>query len=187
MKFIVGLGNPGDEYVNTRHNLGFMVLDELAKQCKVNFSFEKKLKAEVAMFVRNNDTLILAKPQTFMNLSGDSVRKIMDFYKIELENVWVVSDDLDLEFGKIRVRVGGSSGGHNGLKDLIAKVGEDFTRFRIGIKTPMLEKVGAQKFVLQKFNTEESEKVPEIVSKTSTLVLEGLEQGIEHASHQVDL
>lgn len=187
MKFIVGLGNPGDEYTNTRHNLGFMVLDQLVQECKVNFNFEKKLKADVALFVRNNDTLILAKPQTFMNLSGDSVRKIMDFYKVDLENLWVVSDDLDLEFGKIRVRVGGSSGGHNGLKDLIEKAGEDFTRFRIGIKTPMLEKVDAQKFVLQKFNTEESEKLPEIITKTSALILEGLEKGIEHSSHQVDL
>lgn len=187
MKFIVGLGNPGEEYTNTRHNLGFMVLDELAKQCKVNFGFEKKLKAEVAMFVRNNDTLIFAKPQTFMNLSGDSVRKIMDFYKVDLDNLWVVSDDLDLEFGKIRVRVGGSSGGHNGLKDLITKAGEDFTRFRIGIKTPMLDKVGAQKFVLQKFNSEESEKLPEVVTKTTSLVLESLQEGIEHSSHQIDV
>lgn len=164
-----------------------MVLDQLAKECKVVFGFEKKLKADIAMFVRNNDTLILAKPQTFMNLSGDSVRKIMDFYKIDLENIWVISDDLDLEFGKIRVRVGGSSGGHNGLKDLIEKVGEDFTRFRIGIKTPLLEKMGAEKFVLQKFNTEESKKLPEIITKTSALVLDGLEEGIEHSSHNIDV
>ncbi len=184
MKFIIGLGNPGEEYTHTRHNLGFMVLDELAQQCGVEFAFEKRLKAEVAMFVRNNDTLILAKPQTFMNLSGDSARKIMDFYKVQLENVWVVSDDLDLEFGKIRVRTGGGSGGHNGLKDLIEKIGEGFTRFRIGIKNPMLEKMDAQKFVLQKFNQDESAQIPAIVQKTTELVLDGLENGIEHSSHQ---
>lgn len=184
MKLIVGLGNPGQEYAHTRHNVGFMAIDKLAEQMKVNFSLERKLKAETAMLVHNNETLILAKPQTFMNLSGESVAKIAKFYKLEDSNIWVVSDDIDLGFGTIRVRYEGSSGGHNGLKSIIEKIGEEFGRFRIGIKNPSLEKISVEAFVLQKFSKVEAEQLPNIIDKTCTLIHHSLEKGLEHSSHQ---
>lgn len=130
----------------------------------------------------DGETIILAKPTTFVNLSGDSVVKIANFYKIQTLDIWVISDDLALDFGTVRVRVGGSSGGHNGLKDVISKVGEDFTRFRIGIKNDMLEKVSTEKFVLQKFNKDEQEKLNDIVKKSAEIVIDSLKSGVEHTS-----
>ena len=181
MKLIVGLGNPGSEYKLTRHNVGFMVIDELAKTLGVELSPEKKLKAEICITLRA-ETLILAKPDTFMNNSGSSVSKIAAFYKINPDDIWVISDDLDLEFGKIRVRKGGSSGGHNGLKDIIEKVGEDFVRFRVGIKNASLEKIPSEKFVLSKFSAEEQNELDNIIRNTLDLLLEALQNGIEHKS-----
>jgi PTH1 family peptidyl-tRNA hydrolase len=125
MKLIVGLGNPGSEYTQTRHNIGFMVADELANHYHASFSTDKKLKADIAKFEYRDESILIAKPQTYMNLSGDSVRLVMDYYKVALEDVWVLSDDLDLEFGTVRIRQGGGSGGHNGLRDIIQKIGED--------------------------------------------------------------
>jgi len=182
MKLIVGLGNTGTEYENTRHNLGFMVIDEICKKYKLNIKNEKKLKADMCVTMLDGETIILAKPTTFVNLSGDSVVKIANFYKIQTQDIWVISDDLALDFGTVRVRVGGSSGGHNGLKDVISKVGEDFTRFRIGIKNDMLEKVSTEKFVLQKFNKDEQEKLDDIVKKSAEIVIDSLKSGVEHSS-----
>lgn len=183
MKLIVGLGNPGSEYLQTRHNIGFMVIDRLAEQMHASLSYERKLKADVVILIHNGETLIIAKPQTFMNHSGTSVAKIAQFYKIRTDDIWVVSDDLNLDFGVIRVRQGGSSGGHNGLADIIAKVGEDFGRFRVGIKNDELKRIGAESFVLQKFNKTERVKLPEIIQKTSDLISHSLEQGLKHSSH----
>jgi PTH1 family peptidyl-tRNA hydrolase len=101
--------------------------------------------------------------------------------------VWVLSDDLDLEFGTVRIRQGGGSGGHNGLRDIIQKIGEDFVRFRVGIKNNLLDRVSAEDFVLQKFDKEESAELPTIISKTSTIVIDVIENGVEHASHLVGL
>lgn len=187
MKLIVGLGNPGSEYSQTRHNVGFMTTDELANHYQTSFNTDKKLKAEVAKFEHHDETILIAKPQTFMNQSGDSVRLVMDYYRIALEDVWVVSDDLDLEFGTIRIRQGGSSGGHNGLKDIIQKVGEDFVRFRVGVKNDLLQKLSAEDFVLQKFNQEETQQLPAIISKTTSIMIDLLENGVEHASHLAGL
>lgn len=187
MKLIVGLGNPGVEYSESRHNLGYMVIDKLEEQMKVGLVFEKKLKAEVAMFVHDSETLILAKPQTFMNLSGDCVGKIAKFYKINTEDIWVISDDLDLEFGKVRTRIGGGSGGHNGLKDIINKLGDGFARFRVGIKNSDLTKVPADKFVLQKFTKEETNHLDKVIEATTMLIHHALEAGIEHTSQKTHI
>lgn len=181
MKLIVGLGNPGKEYEKTRHNLGFMVVDALAEKLGVKLIAERKLKAEIAITLRS-ETLILAKPDTFMNHSGSSVSKIASYYKLAVEDIWVISDDFDLEYGTIRVRKGGSSGGHNGLKDIIEKIGEDFVRFRVGIKSPMLQKIPSEKFVLQNFDSAESNDLEEVVKKTLQLIVQALEKGPEHLS-----
>ena len=181
MKLIVGLGNPGAEYRHTRHNIGFMVIDELAKTLGVELNPEKKLKAELCITLRA-ETLILAKPDTFMNASGSSVTKIADYYKISPHDIWVISDDLDLDFGTVRLRRGGSSGGHNGLKDIIQKVGEDFIRFRVGIKNASLERIPSEKFVLSKFDSEEQKELENVIEKTLELIQDSLQKGIEHKS-----
>lgn len=181
MKLIVGLGNPGKEYERTRHNVGFMVIDELAKILGVELNPEKKLKAEISITLRA-ETLILAKPSTFMNASGSSVAKIADYYKISPADIWVVSDDLDLEFGTVRLRQGGSSGGHNGLKDIIEKIGEDFVRFRVGIKNDTLSKIPSEKFVLAKFDAQEQSELGKVIKKTLELIQDSLQKGIEHKS-----
>lgn len=181
MKLIVGLGNPGEEYAETRHNLGYMTLDGLSNKLGVNLKSDRKLKAEIYVTLKD-ETLILAKPETFMNLSGQSVAKIASYYKIQPKDIWVVSDDLDLEFGTIRIRQGGSSGGHNGLKDIIEKIGEDFVRFRVGIKNKELPTKPTEKFVLEKFNKAEKDELEEIVNKVINLILESLKEGIKPTS-----
>ncbi len=182
MKLIVGLGNPGEEYHLTRHNAGFMAIDELCTILKVSTQSVKKLKADICVTMRDGETIMIVKPQTFMNLSGGSVMKIANFYKIGVEDIWVVSDDLDLDFGIVRVRVGGSSGGHNGLKDIIDKLGDGFARFRIGIGNDTLASIPSEKFVLQKFNGSELELLPNIISRASEMLLDALDNGIEHIS-----
>jgi PTH1 family peptidyl-tRNA hydrolase len=182
MKLIVGLGNPGPEYTNTRHNLGFMVLDQIAKNWGVHFLNQDKLKSELLVTMHMGNTVILAKPQTFMNLSGNSVQKIKNFYKLENSDIWVVSDDLDLDFGTIRVRVGGSSGGHNGLKSIIENIGDDFGRIRVGIKNELLAKQPAEKFVLDRFDADESKKLDGLIVATALSVDDYLKGGLEHNS-----
>lgn len=138
MKLIVGLGNPGKEYAKTRHNVGFMVLDDLIQQ--VGVKTQTKFKGELAQCTLHGETVLLLKPQTFMNLSGESVRMVKDFYKIEDRDILVIYDDLDLPVGKLRLREKGSSGGHNGIKSIIHHLHhQDFKRLRIGIdKNPLI-------------------------------------------------
>lgn len=141
MKIIVGLGNIGDKYLHTRHNCGFLALDEFAIELKaqdttVNWKEETKFKALIAKTTLKNQSLLLVKPTTLMNLSGESVRKILDFFKEPLENLIVIYDDIDLPLGKIRVREKGSAGTHNGIKSVIEALGsENFHRIRIGIES----------------------------------------------------
>ncbi len=182
MKLIVGLGNPGTEYAKTRHNLGYMVVDELCSRWGISLSNNDKLKTQIFTGLIDNQTLVLAKPQTFMNLSGQAVQKVKQFYKLNNADIWVISDDLDLEFGKIRTRIGGSSGGHNGLKNIIEQIGDDFVRIRIGIKNQTLTSIPADKFVLQIFDKNEENKLPDIINHTVQVILGSLENGVEHTS-----
>jgi PTH1 family peptidyl-tRNA hydrolase len=166
MKLIVGLGNPGAEYQNSRHNIGFMVLDSMADLWGVHFEAHKKLKSELLVTMKNSETLILAKPQTFMNLSGIAVQKIAHFYKINSKDVLVISDDIDLEFGKIRVRTQGSSGGHNGLQNIIDSIGKEFIRIRVGVGSNRAENIPAENYVLQPFSASQMAQLPEIIENT---------------------
>jgi len=141
MKVIVGLGNPGDKYQNSRHNLGFLAVDELLKKyepLKQTFwEEEKKLKSLVKTVKHDGTTLFLVKPTTFMNLSGEAVEKILSYYKINPEEMVVIYDDLDLPMGKTRIRFGGGAGGHHGVESIITRVGSDkFLRVRLGIGNP---------------------------------------------------
>lgn len=134
---IVGLGNPGPQYDQTRHNAGFWYVDELARQFNGQFKFDKKYNAELCTILISNQKVTLLKPMTFMNLSGQSVAGYANFYKIPVEQILVAHDELDFEPGKIKLKKGGGHGGHNGLRDIVAKLGnKDFMRLRIGIGHP---------------------------------------------------
>ena len=136
MHMIVGLGNPGREYENSKHNTGFRVIDELAARWNVSV-WQNKMDAEVAQAVVDGEKIILVKPQTFMNSSGQAVGPLMRWYKLEETDVYVIYDDMDLTVGRIRIRKNGSDGGHNGIKSLFANGCHDFIRFRVGIGRPL--------------------------------------------------
>jgi len=136
-KFIIGLGNPGEEYLKNRHNIGFLLLKNFSEKYDSKFTLKNKLKSWYSELKINNSTYRLFMPNTFMNNSGDAVRAIVDWYKIDLAQLFIIVDDIDLPLGKIRFRKKGSSGGHNGLKDIIKKLQtENFNRIRIGIGSP---------------------------------------------------
>ena len=163
MKLIVGLGNPGKEYERTRHNTGFMTIDALAKDLGVSIN-QAKFKGLYTKTKIKGEDVILLKPTTFMNLSGESVGEVMRFFKIDKEDILIIYDDLDLETGRIRIRDKGSAGGHNGIKSIIAHVGgQDFKRIRIGIqKNPNIPVVD---YVLGKFSSEEMTKMDAGIEK----------------------
>ena len=152
MKCIVGLGNPGKMYEKTRHNVGFRVIDALIQ--RDNLKTQKKFKSEIVQITLNNVPVLLVKPQTFMNLSGEAIRLVMDFYKLEIKDILIIYDDLDLPVGKFRLREKGSAGGHNGMKSLIQHLNtQEFPRLRIGIdKNPLFE---TPDYVLGKFSKED--------------------------------
>jgi peptidyl-tRNA hydrolase, PTH1 family len=152
MKLIVGLGNPGEKYKNTRHNMGFMKVDDMMAdlQDRSQWSFEKKFNAEM---VKVKDT-IFAKPQTFMNNSGDSVSKLVNFYNINLQDLLVVHDDVDLELGKVKEQFGVGSAGHKGVQSIIDALGsQDFWRMRVGIGRPADNKMDLEDWVLGDFGS----------------------------------
>ena len=138
-KFIIGLGNPGKEYIKNRHNIGFLLLESFSEKYNSKFILKNKLKSWYSEFKIDNATYRLFMPNTFMNNSGDAVRAIVEWYKIDLDQLFIIVDDIDLPLGKIRYRKKGSSGGHNGLKDIINKLKtENFNRIKIGIGSPPL-------------------------------------------------
>ncbi len=135
--FIIGLGNPGKEYIKNRHNIGFLLLQNFSEKYDAKFTLKNKLKSRYTEFKINDSVYKLFMPNTYMNNSGDAVRAIVDWYKINLDKLFIIVDDIDLPLGKIRFRKKGSSGGHNGLKDIINKLQtENFNRIKIGIGSP---------------------------------------------------
>lgn len=163
MKLIVGLGNIGSKYTFTRHNIGFMLADSIAINNNLTFRENSRLKCFMTNLRNGNDDYLIIKPTTFMNLSGESVRAVMDYYKIKTEDILIVYDDLSLDLGRIRFRANGSDGGHNGIKSIIKHVGtSDIARLKIGIgPQPNLP---SEVFVLQNFSKEELEKIKEVLS-----------------------
>lgn len=176
IKMIVGLGNPGQEYQHTRHNAGFWLLDQLAWQWKATFQPEKKFFGNVARMSHKHGEIWLLKPDTFMNLSGKAVSALAQFYKIQPENILVVHDELDIDCGKIRFKLGGGNGGHNGLKDIQAKLGTpNFYRLRLGIGHPG-DKQLVVGFVLNKPSSAEQQLIDEAINQSLTvmpLIIEG--------------
>ena len=168
MKLIVGLGNPGKEYDNTRHNIGFIFIDDFAKSLNIRID-KKKFNGLYNEVVINNEKVILLKPQTFMNLSGESVIKFINYYKINIDDILIISDDLDLNFGKIRLRSEGSSGGHNGLNNIILHLGTNkFKRLKIGISCN--KPIDTISYVLGKFSKEEKEIIDNTKSTINHLL-----------------
>lgn len=157
MKLIVGLGNPGKEYEKTRHNMGFMVLDNYAKEKKLDF-LKSKFGGMYTEFNINGEKIILLKPQQYINLSGEVIKKYVDFYKIEIEDILIISDDLDMPFGKIKIKYKGSSGGHNGLKNIEQHLGtNEYRRIKIGISNN--KNIDTKDYVLSKLSLEDNEKM----------------------------
>lgn len=171
MKLLLGLGNYPKEYLKNRHNAGFLFLDYVQqKHLGSEFSLKKDLEGSISQVRMNGEPWILLKPHTYMNLSGSSLGKTMQYYKIDPEDIWVVFDDIDMDFGKIRYRAGGSSGGHNGIKSLIQVLGDqEFHRLKIGVSNEFRSKTPTEKFVLQNFMPEESKELPEIFKRVENL------------------
>lgn len=179
MKLIAGLGNIGTKYVFTRHNAGFMLVDSIAAAEGLTFSENSKLKCFIA---KNNDYIII-KPTTYMNLSGEAVRAVADYYKIGVNDILVVFDDLSLELGKIRFRANGSDGGHNGIKSVIQHMGtKDIARLKIGIGPQ--PNIPSEVFVLQNFSKEELEKLKETLTIAKDGIVCYFTKGIQEAQNK---
>jgi len=157
MIFVVGLGNPGASYKNTRHNVGFIAVDAISDRYNFTWSHKSKFNADIATGECELGKVILCKPDSFMNLSGTAVQPIASFYKIPLDKVIVIHDDLDLSLGKIKHKVGGGSGGHNGLKSIDSLMGANYQRLRIGIGRPEHANHDVSNYVLGKFTNNEEE------------------------------
>lgn len=182
MKLIIGLGNPGKKYEKTRHNTGFMALDLLRADLNApEFKLNEKFNAETAVA----DKLILAKPQTFMNESGKAVRALLDYYKIGIDDVMVIYDDLDLPLGTIRIGRFESSGGHKGIQSIIDYLkSSNFVRLRVGIKNDKTTKQPAEKFVLQKFGLLEKAKINNSLNKTVAAIKLALTEPLDKVMNQ---
>ncbi len=172
MLLIIGLGNPGTQYTNTRHNVGFLILDELSKRIKISLRLKQTLEAEVAEGEMNGKKIVLCKPQTFMNTSGRSVQKIIKKYSAKPENILVVYDDADLAFGDVRMKPCGSSAGHKGMQSIIDLFpsGTSISRIRIGIGRPDHPDTPLDEFVLQKWTQKEKEQLPKVIDQTISII-----------------
>jgi len=196
MKLIIGLGNPGEKYIKTRHNIGFRIVDELAEKLEIgNWKLEIKFKALISEGIFNNEKVLLAKPQTFMNLSGQTVRGLSTYYKINPQNIWIIHDDIDLPLGTFKISQNISSAGHKGVQSTIDNLGtKDFVRFRVGIKQIanrksqiaklQLKTENLEKFVLEKFSKDEEKIIKQTIKKTTNALLVALEDGIEKAMNK---
>lgn len=183
ISLIVGLGNPGKDYEKTRHNIGFMVLDEVARSCSISLEKSKfeGLLGKGRLFGRQ---IMLLKPSTFMNRSGNSVSRVLDYFGLDSANMLVIYDDLDLEFGKIRIKEKGGHGGHNGMRSIISSVGRnEFPRMRIGIGRPSGDK-DVTAHVLGGFSNEEKKTLDDLVSLAKDAVMATVEDDLNYAMNR---
>ncbi|GEQ20214.1 aminoacyl-tRNA hydrolase [Clostridium butyricum] len=178
MFLIVGLGNPGSQYEDTRHNIGFKVVDNIAKEYNIEIN-RQKFKGMCGEGFINGEKVILLKPTTYMNLSGESVREVVDFYKLSNDDVLVIYDDISLDVGRLRIREKGSAGGHNGIKSIIAHLGTDiFPRIKVGVGQPNVDLVN---YVLGKFTKEEMEVLNESIDASTRAAKEIISNDVKTA------
>jgi len=183
VKIIVGLGNPGREYEKTRHNIGFMVVDRLAKVAE-SVTWKRRFQADLAEAWLAGEKVVLVKPQTYMNLSGHAVRQVVQWYRVPLENVLIVLDDLALPFGALRLRARGSAGGHNGLESVIEQLGsQEVPRLRVGIGRGHAT---ATAHVLSRFSPDEERQLPDVIDRAAGAVRLWMTAGIEKAMNDIN-
>lgn len=178
-KLIVGLGNPGKQYEETRHNMGFLVVDELARKFQVEFKSKSQLLGQFAKISTESGLLIFLKPSTYMNLSGQSVGRCKDFFKVQTSDILVIFDDIYLPFGKLRLKDSGQSGGHNGIKSIDAQIEKNYTRLKVGIGNPDYEDLSS--FVLGKFRASEFEALPSVIESAAEVATVWCKSGIKAA------
>lgn len=170
---IIGLGNPGKEFVGTRHNIGFAILDEFAaKNDFPGWLAKKDLKCELTVQNLGENRVVLCRPQTFMNNSGEAAQAVQRFYRVYNPQTLAVYDELAIQFGQLRTRVGGSDAGHNGVKSLIQHLGADFGRLRVGVDSKVAKKADAADYVLGKFTKEEQKCLPQITREANAVITE---------------
>lgn len=183
MKLIAGLGNVGDRYIFTRHNAGFMLIDSIALNSNLNFRENSRLKSIMTNLRTGVEDYLLIKPTTFMNLSGEAVRAVMDYYKISIEDVLIVYDDISLDLGRIRFRPNGSDGGHNGIKSVIQHLGtSNIARLKIGIGPQ--PNMPSEVFVLQNFSKEELETLKNALGKAKDGIACYFKEGMAAAQNK---
>ena len=186
MFLVVGLGNPGEEYAKPRHNIGFMAADEIYS--RYNFSpYRAKFEGLIAEGNIDDIKTLLLKPQTFMNLSGNSVGKVAAFYKIPPENIIVIHDDKDLALGKLKAKIGGSAGGHNGLKNIDSQIGQNYNRIRIGVGSPQEHHTDTVNFVLSRFSKAEMTLLQERIDFIASTINELIKKGVTHYSNIIGM
>lgn len=180
MKLIIGLGNYEDKYLFTRHNAGFMMVDFFVKNNNESFKLDKKLKSYIAKFKIGGEDIVVIKPTTYMNLSGEAVIAVMNFYKIDKKDVLVIYDDIALDLGRVRFRNSGSDGGHNGIKSIIKHLGSsEFDRLKIGIGPQ--PNIPSESYVLQNFTNDELLKLKEVLK--TPMIENYLKEGIEKSQN----
>ena len=169
-KLIVGLGNPGDKYFETKHNVGFMLVDKMCKELNLKFTADKIFQADIASTFLNGEKVYFVKPTTFMNESGKAVHALLTYYGLDIDDLLVIYDDLDMEVGKIRLRTKGSAGGHNGIKSIIKHIGtQEFKRVKIGIGRPK-NNMSVINHVLGKFDQEDYISILNTLEKVDSAV-----------------
>lgn len=181
MFLVVGLGNPGSQYEDTRHNIGFKVIDNIAKEYNIQIN-RQKFKGIYGEGFINGEKVILLKPTTYMNLSGESIREVVDFYKLTNEDLVVIYDDISLDVGRLRLREKGSAGGHNGIKSIISHLGTDvFPRIKVGVGQPNVDLVN---YVLGKFTAKEMEVLSESIDASTKAVSEIIKDDVKSAMNK---
>jgi len=183
LKIVIGLGNPGLKYEFTRHNIGFRIVDSLARDIGIEFKKVKSYYSLISRGMINNHKVMLVKPQTFMNLSGRAVSKVFSYYKIPLQDLLIVYDDLNLELGQVRIRKKGSAGGHKGIESIMQYLhSEEIPRLRIGIGNPSVNfNFDSASYVLSNFNGGEEDKIKETIKLSTEAIKTIIEDGFEKA------
>lgn len=183
MKLIIGLGNVGGKYTFTRHNVGFMCVDKIALDNGAEFRENSKLKSLITKIYKDGEEYMLVKPTTYMNLSGEAMRAVIDYYKIDPKDMIIVYDDLSLDLGRIRFRASGSDGGHNGIKSVIKYLGSNqFLRLKIGIGPQ--PPIPAEAFVLQNFEKDRLDALKDVLSKSTEAIFYCFDNGIDKTQNK---